>query len=269
MAGLAGSRVAGVAGVIVAGIAMLSSATSALAQANGPSQATALVLGAPLIEAQCPAGGPADTSGPATTSSLPGVATVTGAGAFCQDGAAPAASTSGIYTLAAEPTTAATPLRFSAGCQSSTLTSFGQVDVPVGTIVDPPGPTPPFVAGVGGNPTTVNTYNTPVIYPNGTTAILNQQTIVAGTSVTHSAIVLGNGTIIGRVICGAAGVYPLAVDVSGASEAASPLAAQAPSGGESGPGTSLVLFGAVAVMAIAMAQVAVARRMRRRGGITA
>lgn len=250
-------RLAALAAALLAGIGLLGTGAPAQAQAPFPAgaQATALVGGAPLIQASCPAGSIGDVDG---GNSSTGTATVgSPAGARCDDTAAAA---DGLYTLAG--VTSATPLRFSADCVNSTGQTGGGVDVPAGTTV----------AGLGvvTETTTITTPNTAVTYPGGTTAILNQ-VVAAPTSVTRNAIVVTGGpaagTVIGRVVCGAF-VYPLAVDVSSGSAAAPALAAQ--SSGDSGTDTATLLAGAAIALAI-VAQVAVGRRMwlRRKGETTA
>ena len=82
-----------------------------------------------------------------------------------------------------------------------------------------------------------------VTYPGGAMALLNEVT-TTDTSVTRTAIRFtsgpASGTIVGRVICGAA-PYPLAVSAAGASGAASDLALTS-TGGDSGPDTRVPLI---------------------------
>ena len=246
-----GRLMASVAGLLVAGVAVLSAATPALAAPPfpNPTQATLVVGGEPNIDVQCQNDPLAPDSKRAGGTSTAGIATATG-GAMC--GNAASADVQGVFTLSG--VTGASNLPFSAGCQSSNGQNGGSVDVPAGTSIN------------GGAPvgviTTVSADNTPVVFPGGVAATLNVVTLNP-TSVTRSAIVLTNGPTIGRVICGNAGVYPLAVDVSPGSAAAPALAAPAASGSaSSGPGTTLLLIGGFGL--VVLAQVAVGRRMRHR-----
>jgi hypothetical protein len=92
-----------------------------------------------------------------------------------------------------------TTLRFSADCRVATGTapqSNGFVDVPTGTRINGGAP----VAA----PTTVTGLNVSVVYPNGSTAIVNE-VIVGGTTITRNAVRVtggpGAGSIIGGVTC--------------------------------------------------------------------
>ncbi len=251
-----GRLMASVAGLLVAGVAVLSAPALAIPLLN-PTQATLVVGGGPNIDVQCQNDSlaPPDSKQAGGTSTL-GIATATG-GAMC--GNAPSADVQGLYTLSA-PATGTANLPFSAGCQSSNGQNGGSVTVPIGTSINSGAPV--------GVITVVSDPNTPVVFPGGVAATLNVVTPTpAGpndTSVTRSAIVLTNGPTIGRVICGNAGVYPLAVDVSPGSAAAPALAAPAASGSaSSGPGTTtLLLIGGFGLAVLA--QVAVGRRMRHR-----
>jgi len=177
---------------------------------------------------------------------------VTGAGASC--GPAPAANTQGLYVLSGAFTT---PLPFSAGCQSSNGDNGGSVDVPAGT----------NVAGtVVTVITTVAAANTPVIFPNGTSATLN---VVATTptSVTRSAVVVG-GAVIGRVVCGSAAPYPLAIDVGSVSPAARSLGVPPASKGEPSSSKAPALLAGGLGLAV-LAQLLIGRRMSwRRPDVT-
>lgn len=241
-------RVFAVAAVLLAAIAVLLVPTPASAQVPPGSQATPLV-GSGIV-ANCPPGSPgAVASGTAT---INGVTVGFPAGGRCVPLSADA---EGSYTVAGSFTS---PLPFTAECHNAggVVQSRSGVTVPAGTIVN----------GVAvAVPTVVETPNAAVIFPGGRTAILNQ-TITTPTSVTVNAIVFTGGPIVGQVVCGAA-VYPLAVDVSGVADAVLPLAEQALPGGDSGPGAGLLLLGALGVLAVAGAQVAVARRLRRGSAI--
>lgn len=238
-------RVLALAAVLAASLAILLAPTPASAQVPQGSQAAALVGGPTAV---CPPGSiGAVVPGGGTVNGV----TVTGAGR-CVPASADA---EGDYTVDG----VFGPLPFTAECDNpaGVVTTGGGVTVPAGTLVN-------GVAVLA--PTNVTTPNTPVVFPGGRAAILNQ-VITTPTSVTRNAIVFVGGPTVGQVICGAA-AYPLAVDVSGPSEAAAPLPGQAASD-DSGPGTSLLLLGAVALVAIVVAQVVVARRMRPRGDTTA
>jgi hypothetical protein len=247
--------------VVFAGIALVGAAAPALAQvAAGSTQATLLVGGAPLLNVNCPAGGipPAQAAG--TSSNLTATATGT-----VDCGNAPATQATGVYTVVG---VAPGNLRFSADCQASNLQNGGSVDVPIGTTV-PAGTIPDAPAQtVTTAVTTISATNVPVTFPNGQTAIVNQVTLVPGVSVIRSAVAFTNGTIVGRVICGASGVYPLAVAASSGSAAAPALATNAASGGSGHSSTTMLLIAGAFGLAV-LAQLAVGRRMRgRRGNVT-
>ncbi|MDQ6948102.1 MAG: hypothetical protein M3256_17995 [Actinomycetota bacterium] len=251
---LAGLMLAGLtlAGIAVAGL--VPPAGAAPPFPNG-AQASALVSGTPLVEARCPSGptvsGGTSTRGPVTVG-MP-------AGARCTSTSAAA---DGLYSIAG-----ATPvpprLRFQSDCVNSGANN-GFADVPAGT----------NVAGVGVVSTTtpVTTPNTAVTYPDGTTAIVNE-VITTPTSVQRSAVHItsgaASGTIIGRVICGAANVYPLAADTAGATNAAPALAANSVSNGGGSSNTRLLLLAGGVLALLVLAQVTVGRTMwRRRRGLT-
>ena len=195
MAGRFGRRLAGLAGVLLATIVLLVPASPAAAQVPPGAQATPLV-GSGII-ADCPPGSPGAVAG--GTATINGVTVYGPAGGQCTP---LAATTSGEYTVAG--VAAATPLRFNAACANSggVVTTNGFVDVPAGTIVN----------GVPVNTTTtVTTPNTPVVFPGGRTAVVNQ-VVTTPTTVTRNAIVFAGGPTVGRVVCGAS-AYPLAVSV--------------------------------------------------------
>ncbi|MDQ3896132.1 MAG: hypothetical protein M3326_02585, partial [Actinomycetota bacterium] len=183
-------RISVLAGVVATAIALMLPASPAQAQVPLGTQATPLV-GGPT--ASCPPGSPgAVVAGGGTVN---GVA-VTGGGR-CTPAAAAA---DGSYSIVG-----VTPnLAFSADCANSggVVTTGGGVEVPAGTIVNG---TPVATT------TTVTTLNTPVTFPGGRTAILNQ-VITTGTTVTRNAIVFTGGPTVGQVVCGAS-AYPLAVEV--------------------------------------------------------
>jgi hypothetical protein len=244
-------RVPAAVGILVGVVVLLLPGTPAGAQAGGPgAQATPVVGVSPT--ANCPTAVPAaQVAGTFTV----GVFTV----GFPSAGSCTSfsANVGGAYTVGGSA-----PLPFSADCQTAGLQNGGAVDVPAGTIVN---------FGQAGQRTTttvetITTPNTVVKFPNGTVATLNVVTTTA-TSVTRTAIV-SDGAVIGRVICGAANVYPLAVDTAAAAPSALP--APVPSSSDSrGPGNNLMLIaGAIAVLVLA--QVAVGRKMwRRKGDATA
>lgn len=243
MAGRFGRRLAGVAGVLVATIALLVPASPASAQVPPGARATPLV-GSGIV-ADCPPGSPGDVDG--GTATINGVTVYGPAGGRCTD---LAATTAGEYTVAG--VTSTTPLRFEAECANSggTVTTDGFVDVPAGTLVN---------GVLVTTTTTVTTLNTPVVYPNGRTAILNQ-VITTPTTVTRNAIVFSDGTIVGQVVCGAS-AYPLAVSAGGPSADLS-----APTGlavdEASGLSTMTLVAGGAVALAIA-AQITFAVRRRR------
>ena len=249
MAALNRRRAFLILGVMAGALALLLPASPASAQAGGPgAQATPVVGASPT--ANCPTPVPAAqvagtfAAGPFTVG-FP-------AGGSCTSFSADA---EGSYTVGGFG-----PLPFTASCQTAGLQHGGGVFVPEGTVVNPgPGQT---VVGAGG--TTITTPNTPVRYPNGTVATLNVVTTTA-TTVTRSAIVSG-GVIIGRVICGAANVYPLAVDTAAAG--APPVLPVGSDGGGGGLASGTLIAGAALALAVA-AQLTIARRVRRRGDTTA
>jgi hypothetical protein len=177
------------------------------------------------------------------------------AGARCTGNAA---SADGQYAITGATPPLPNTLRFSAQCANSTDVTGGGVDVPIGTRIN------------GGAPvtaqTTVTTLNTPVVYPNGTTAILNQ-VVVTATSVTRSAVVItggtGSGVVIGRVTCGTPVIYPLAVDSPTGANAAPALAANSSSSSGSSH-TGLLLLAGAGLALLVLAQVTLGRNMLRR-----
>jgi hypothetical protein len=243
MAVSVGKRVSVLAGVVLAGIALVLPSTPALAQPfPAPTQATLMVGGEPLVNVNCPTPLPGQNTGGASSNP-----TATASGQV-SCGNAPAANTQGNYTVGGAAG------NFSAGCQSSNGDNGGFVTVPAGTSINGG---PPVAA-----PTVVGPGPASVVFPNGTTAQLNVVQTTP-TSVTRSAIVFANGTVIGRVICGLSGVYPLGVDVADAGEAAAPLPLT--SSGDDGGLSIGTVVAAVVALALA-AQLAVGARMRRRKG---
>lgn len=250
MAVLMSRRLYALASVLLTGVAVVALAAPAGAQVAGAAQATPLV--GVSGTAACPAGGaPTQVVG---QFSAGGFTIGFPAAGSCQDTAAAAANTQGSYTIGG-----AGPLPFSSGCQSAGLQNGGSVDVPIGTIINP---------GTPGQRTTTTvetiTGTTAVIFPNGTPATLNVVSTTA-TTVTRTAIVSG-GASIGRVICGAANVYPLSVDAasgSGPAAVGSPLSAAA--NNSSGPGHSLLLLAVAGFGAIVLGQVVISRKLRNEG----
>ena len=249
MAVVARRRMTGLLGLLVTGI-VLSIAGPAAAQIPLGAQATPLVGGGAV--ANCPPGTPAALA-PLTSGTINGVTVGFPAAGRCTPSSADA---EGSYTVAGSFTS---PLPFTSECANvgGVVTARSGVTVPAGTIVN----------GVAvAAPTIVTAPNTPVVFPGGRTAILNQ-TITTPTSVTQNAIVFAGGPIVGQVICGAA-AYPLAVGSASAASDVAPDVAGAPvsSGGDGGPSTGLLLLGAVIAVAL-VAQVAVGRKVwQRRNG---
>ena len=243
-------RVPTLVGVVIGALALLLPASPASAQVGGPgAQATPVVGVSPT--ANCPTNVAAQQVAGTWTTGVFSVGFP--AGGACTSFSA---SAQGSYTVGGS---AALP--FSAACQTAGLQNGGAVDVPAGTIVN---------FGLPGAFTTVavqtiTTANTVVKFPNGTVATLNVVSTTP-TTVTRTAIVSA-GTSIGRVICGAANIYPLAVD--SAAGAPSPLPSPVSSSSDSGgPGTNLLLIGG-AIALLLLAQVAIGRTMwRRKPGTT-
>jgi len=220
-------------------------------------QATALVSGTPLVEARCPSG-PTVSGGTSTR----GIVSVgTSAGARCSTTAAAA---DGEYAITGATPPLPNTLRFSADCVTSSETTNGGVDVPANT----------FVTGVGvvATKTLVQTPNTVVTYPGGPTAILNE-IIITGSSVQRNAIRItsgsASGTVVGRVICGTATVYPLAAETASASGPAPALASISTTGGSGSSNTRLLVLAGGAFALLVLAQVTIGRSMwRRRRAVT-
>ena len=214
--------------------------------------ATALVGGSPLVQVICPAGSQGQVA--AGTSTKGGVTVGFPAGARCTPFSA---SADGIYLIAGATPRAPGTLRFSSQCDSISGATGNAVDVPAGT----------FVTGIGVVPqqTTITTINTPVTYPDGTTAILNE-VITTPTSVTRNAIRITSGpnagTIIGQVTCGT--IYPLAVEEAAAADAALPTGAPATDSESSRTNMTLIALGAIG--ALLVAQLAIGRTIRRKRG---
>ena len=89
-----------------------------------------------------------------------------------------------------------TPLRFSSQCTNTGATG-NAVDVPPGSTVN-------GVLVTGTSPVTVTETNATVVFPNGSTAIVNE--VIPGPPLTRNAVRIisgpGAGTIIGQVVCG-------------------------------------------------------------------
>lgn len=233
-------RIPGVIGIMVGILAILLPASPASAQTGGPGAQATPVVGVSGTAA-CPTNvGAAQVPyiGPA------GPFTITQSAGSCTSFSA---SAQGSFTIAGGTGT------FAADCQTAGLQHGGAVTVPTGTIVNGVAVT---------QPTVITAPNTPVIFPGGTAATLNVVTTTA-TTVTRTAIVAG-GTQIGRVVCGAANVYPLAVETaSGASPA--PLAPLSSSDDGGGISTTMVLIAGAFLLAVA-AQLTIGRKMWRRKG---
>lgn len=236
------SRRVGVIGIMVGVLAILLPGSPASAQVGGPGAQATPVVGVSGTAA-CPtnvAAAQVQYIGPA------GPFAITQSGGRCTSFSADA---DGSFTIGGGTGT------FSSSCQTAGLQNGGGVTVPTGTIV----------GGVAvTQPTVITATNTPVVFPGGTAATLNVVSTTP-TSVTRTAIVSG-GTQIGRVICGAANIYPLAVDTaSGASPA--PLAPLTSSDDDGGSSITVLLAGAFA-LAVA-GQLLIGRRIRRRKDATA
>jgi hypothetical protein len=242
MAGKFGRRFAGLAGVL-ATLAFLVPASPASAQVPPGGSASPLV-GSGIL-ANCPAGSPGAVAG--GTATVNGVTVYGPAGGQCTP---LADTTSGEYTAAGVGTT---PLRFNAACANSggAVTTNGGVDVPAGTLVN-------------GVPVATNTLvtapNTPVVFPGGRTAIVNQ-VVTTGTTVTRNAIVYTGGPTVGQVVCGAS-VYPLDVSVGAPSADLSAPPLLAADDEASGLSTMTLVAGGAVALAFA-AQVVFAVRRRR------
>ncbi len=244
-------------GLLFTGVLVAGTASPAVAAPPYPagSQATALVGGTPLIQANCPTAAP---TVPAGGNSTLGPVSVYNAGARC---AGTSAASDGLYTIAGATPPGPGTLRFQSDCVNSSNDTGVGVDVPAGTRIN------------GGAPvatqTTVTTLNTPVVYPNGTTAILNEITITP-TSITRIAVHItggvGTGTQIGRVVCGQPFPYPLAVDGPSASAAAPAVAVGTSTSGGGSSHTGLLLLAGGALGVLILAQVAIGRNVRRRRG---
>ncbi len=238
-------RIPAVSAIVVGVLALVLPVSPAQAQVGPGAQATPIV-GGPV--ANCPPGSPGAQV--AVTQTINGVTVYGPAGGQCTPFAA---TTSGEYSVAG--VTSPNQLRFNAACANSggTVTTNGFVDVPAGTTVG---------GTVVTTPTTVTTLNTPVVFPNGRTAIVNQ-VITTPTTVTRNAIAFTGGPIVGQVVCGAS-QYPLAVETAAAA-APAPELSTTPVGDSGGPsGTFLLLAGAFALALVA--QVAIGRKMWRRKG---
>lgn len=241
MAAMNNRRAAALTGALLAGIAILATISPAAAQIPPGSQAMVYV-GGPV--ANCPPGSQGALVPAGGT--INGV-TLTGAGRCVPL----SADAEGTYSVGGTA-----PQNFTSECHNAdgVIQHHGGVVVPVGTRIN--GGAPVAV------PTTVETLNTPVVFPNGRTAVLNVVTTTP-TTFTRDAIVFGEGgPIVGRVTCGVAAGYPLAVDAGGASDAAAPLPALPASDGDGG-GVSTALLAAGALALVILAQVGISRRMRK------
>lgn len=237
-------RIPAMVGIMMAALALVLPASPAQAQPGGPGAQATPVVGVsgtaacptPVGAAQVPYAGPAG----GTFNIVQSVGRCTSFSADAE----------GQYTVGG-----AGPLSFTSSCQAPGLQHGGGVEVPAGTLVN----------GVAvAAPTTVTAVGTPVVFPNGTAATLNVVS-TTGTTVTRTAIVSG-GTQIGRVICGAANVYPLAVDTAAAAAPGLPTPVSS-SGDDGGPSTGLLLVGG-ALALLLLAQVTLVLR-RRKGNATA
>jgi len=227
-----------VMGIVLAALGVVLSALPVQAAPPFPpgTEATALVGGTPLVKVVCPPGSPGAVAGGNSTKG--GVSVGFPAGARCTP---QSASADGLYAIAGVTAPLPGSLRFSASCQNSTGQSGTAVDVPAGTSIS------------GGPPvaqqTTITTLNTPVTFPGGQTAIVNE-VIVEDSAIVRNAIRFTGGpnasTIVGQVICGVR--YPLAVDTP---SAGSPADLAAPGAiADSGGGIAVWVIAAVGVLLI-------------------
>ncbi|MEA2687112.1 MAG: hypothetical protein QOE93_2307 [Actinomycetota bacterium] len=232
-------RLIAVTAVLVGAIGLLTTASPASAAPPFPdgARATALVGGAPLVQVVCP---PAAVAG--GTSTL-GTVTVTSSGVQCT---ATAANNGGSATIGG-----VTISQFASQCTTTSGATNGVVRVPAGTSIN------------GGAPVAAETAVTTtatVTFPGGTTAVVNE-VVTTATSVTRRAIRItsgpASGTIIGEVVCGAA-PYPLAVETAAADSGAG----LTPVSSEGSSSLGLLVGGAFALVVVA--QLAIARRVRRR-----
>ena len=243
-----GRRISIMAGLMIGALALVVPASPASAQAGGPgAQATPVVGVSPTANCPTPVpGAVVQYVGPA------GPFNITQSGGRCTSFSAAA---DGSFTIGGATGT------FAADCQTGGLQHGGGVTVPTGTIVNGVAVT---------QPTVITTLNTPVIFPGGggtppTPATLNVVSTTP-TTVTRTAIVSG-GTSIGRVICGAADIYPLTVDTAAAAAPAPALPLTSSGDDDGAASTALLLAGALA-LAVA-AQLTIGRKMwRRKGDVT-
>lgn len=242
-----GRRISVLAGVMASAIALMLSASPASAQVGGPGAQATPVVGVSGTAA-CPTNVGADRvayAGPA------GALTIVSSDGACTSFSA---NSQGTFTVGASGFGT-----FGSSCTATPLTSSSTVTVPVGTRVNGG---PPVEA-----PTVVTTANTPVVFPGGVAATLNVQTLTA-TTVTQTAIVVG-GVQIGRVVCGAANVYPLAVDAASASGAAPAVASHSAASSGGGQSSTTILLLVAAAGVVVLAQGAMVRSRRRgQGGAT-
>lgn len=235
-------RIPALMAVAAAAIALTLPASPASAQAGGPGAQATPVVGVSGT-ANCPT--PVAATQVVYAGPAGGTFFIVQSRGACTSFSADA---EGAYTVGGSA-----PLSFTSSCQTSGLQHGGGVEVPAGTVVNP-GTAGEFTTGA---PQTITTPNTVVRFPNGTVATLNVVNLTA-TTVTRTAIVSG-GTAIGRVICGQANVYPLAVETAAA---APELPAPVSSSGDGGGVPIPTVVAAVVALALA-AQLAVGMRRRK------
>jgi len=234
-------RVPALVGIVVGALALVLPISPASAQTGGPGAQATPVVGVSGT-ANCPtnvAAAQVVYAGPA------GPFTILQSAGSCTSFSA---NSQGSFTVGGSGTGT-----FSSSCQTSGLQSSSAVTVPTGTIVNGVAVT---------QPTVVTQQNAQVIFPGGTPATLNVVTTTP-TTVTRTAIVSG-GAQIGRVVCGAAPAYPLAVETAGGASPA-PVVPLTSSGDDGGVSTTLVLIAGALALAVA-AQLTIGRRMWRRQG---
>ncbi|MDQ4070457.1 MAG: hypothetical protein M3203_13455 [Actinomycetota bacterium] len=236
-------RMSALVGGLVAAIVVAAFAPPAAAQTVPLGTQAIPLVGGPF--ANCPPGsGPQLVPGGGTINGV----TVSGAAGRCTEASADA---EGYYTVAGS---FSNPLPFTAECHNAGGTIQGRSGayVPAGTIVN-------GVAVAG--PTVVEAQNAQVIFPGGRRATLNTVTRTAD-AVTFRAIVFEGGPTVGQVTCGVA-AYPLALGAHSATGDAPAVAGLPGSAGE-GSGARNTAFLAAGALALALlAQVVVARRIRR------
>jgi hypothetical protein len=239
-------------GLLFAGVVVVGGASPAFALPFTSAQATALVSGTPLIQANCP--NTLVGANPPQGTSTNGPVTVVG-GASCGFSGA---STAGTYVIAGGAPVPNTPVpfQFQSSCDLVGA-SNSSITVPGGTSVN---------GVVVATTTTVTAPNALIVFPGGATGTANLTSGSITTSITQTALTLGTGQVIGRAVCGA-NPYPLAVDGPSVG-AATPDIALSPVSGTGGSSSNRMLYVGGAVALLIVAQVGVGRIWRRRRDVT-